>query len=103
MPFSAHTRMSGIELGGRSVRKGAADAIAAWVGEAGGSVPPALRSSIDAIASGGGTPLVVAENGRALGVVPLKDVVKEGMRERFDELRHAGAARQLARLAVHEE
>ena len=89
VPFSAHTRMSGIDLDGRSVRKGA-DAIATWIAETGGSVPPELRASVDAIGTSGGTPLVVAENGRAVGVVHLKDVVKQGMRERFDEMRRMG-------------
>jgi potassium-transporting ATPase ATP-binding subunit len=90
VPFSAHTRMSGLDVDGRSVRKGAADAIRRWVAESGGSLPAELESSIDAIASSGGTPLVVAQDGRALGVVHLKDVVKEGIRERFDELRRMG-------------
>ena len=90
VPFTAHTRMSGVELDGRSIRKGAADAVRRWVEESGGSVPAALGIIVDGIASSGGTPLVVAENGRALGVVHLKDVVKDGMRERFDELRAMG-------------
>ena len=90
VPFSAHTRMSGIDLDGRVVRKGAADAIAGWVVQAGGAIPPELQASVDAIATSGGTPLVVAESGRAMGVVHLKDVVKEGMRERFDEMRRMG-------------
>src|SRR5262245_56180120 len=90
VPFSAHTRMSGVDLGDRSVRKGAADSIASWIAEAGGLLHPELQGSIDAIATSGGTPLVVAENGRAMGVVHLKDVVKEGMRERFDEMRRMG-------------
>ena len=90
VPFSANTRMSGIDMDGRSVRKGAADAIARWVTNAGGSVPPELQAEVDAIGTAGGTPLVVAENGRAVGVVHLKDVVKEGMRERFDEMRRMG-------------
>ena len=82
--------MSGIDLDGRVVRKGAADAIAGWVVQAGGAIPPELQASVDAIATSGGTPLVVAESGRAMGVVHLKDVVKEGMRERFDEMRRMG-------------
>ena len=90
VPFSAQTRMSGVDMDGRSIRKGAADAIRRWL-EAQGR-PPAteLGELVDGIASAGGTPLVVAENGRALGVVHLKDVVKEGLRERFDELRAMG-------------
>jgi K+-transporting ATPase ATPase B chain len=90
VPFSATTRMSGIDVDGRTVRKGAADAIRRWVEESGGSIPPELGASVDGIASSGGTPLVVAEAGRALGVVQLKDVVKEGIRERFDEMRRMG-------------
>jgi K+-transporting ATPase ATPase B chain len=90
VPFSAHTRMSGIDLDGRVVRKGAADAIAAWIAEDGATVPPELQAAVDEIATSGGTPLVVAENGRAMGVVHLKDVVKAGMRERFDEMRRMG-------------
>jgi K+-transporting ATPase ATPase B chain len=87
IPFSAQTRMSGVDLDGRSIRKGAADAIRSWVG---GEPDETLRLLVDDVAHGGGTPLVVAENGRALGVVHLKDVVKEGLRERFDELRAMG-------------
>jgi K+-transporting ATPase ATPase B chain len=90
VPFTAQTRMSGVEIDGRSIRKGAADAIRRWVAETGGSIPEELEGKVDAIASSGGTPLVVAENGRALGVVHLKDVVKGGMRERFAELRAMG-------------
>ncbi len=99
VPFTAQTRMSGVDLdlapGPRSIRKGAATAVLAWVRESGGSTPPEVAATVDAISGSGGTPLVVAErNGgepaRALGVVHLKDVVKEGMRERFDELRRMG-------------
>jgi K+-transporting ATPase ATPase B chain len=82
--------MSGIDLGDRAVRKGAADSIGGWIAAAGGQVPPELQASIETIATTGGTPLVVAENGRAMGVVHLKDVVKEGIRERFDEMRRMG-------------
>ena len=82
--------MSGLDLDGRSVRKGAVDAIGTWIAEAGNTVPPELQAAIDEIATSGGTPLVVAEGGRAVGVVHLKDVVKEGMRERFDEMRRMG-------------
>ena len=74
---------------GRSIRKGAADAIRRWVGSEDGN-EAALATLVDGVALGGGTPLVVAENGHALGVVHLKDVVKEGLRERFDELRAMG-------------
>ncbi|HEX6965375.1 MAG TPA: potassium-transporting ATPase subunit KdpB [Gemmatimonadaceae bacterium] len=98
VPFSAATRMSGVNLhtraGSVEIRKGAADVIARWVGEHGGDVPSDLRSAVDGIARGGGTPLVVAERedgtARALGVIYLKDVVKGGMRERFDRLRAMG-------------
>jgi len=90
VPFTAQTRMSGVEVDGRSIRKGAADAIRRWVEEHGGNIPAELGAAIDGIASSGGTPLVVAESGRALGVVHLKDVVKEGISERFAELRAMG-------------
>jgi K+-transporting ATPase ATPase B chain len=90
IPFSAVTRMSGIEVDGRSVRKGAVDAIANYLQEHGSSLPTEVRNAVEEIARSGGTPLVVAENGRALGVIHLKDVVKGGMRERFDQLRAMG-------------
>jgi K+-transporting ATPase ATPase B chain len=90
VPFSAMTRMSGIEVDGRSVRKGAADAIERYLGEHGSKIPEDLRVAIENIARIGGTPLVVAENGRALGAIYLKDIVKGGMRERFDQLRAMG-------------
>ena len=90
LPFSATTRMSGIEVDGRSIRKGAVDAIARYLEEHGSQLPPEVRGSVEEIAHSGGTPLVVAENGRALGVIHLKDVVKGGMRERFDQLRAMG-------------
>ena len=90
VPFSATTRMSGIEVDGRSIRKGAADAIARYLQEHGSSLPNEVRASVDEISRSGGTPLVVAENGRALGVIHLKDIVKGGMKERFDQLRAMG-------------
>jgi K+-transporting ATPase ATPase B chain len=90
VPFSAETRMSGVDLDGRSIRKGAADAIRRWIEAGGGSVPPALNETVEAIARSGGTPLVVASDARPLGVIHLKDVVKEGMRERFAQLRSMG-------------
>jgi potassium-transporting ATPase ATP-binding subunit len=90
VPFSAQTRMSGVELQGRHVRKGAADAIEAWVRSHGGTVPAEVRAGVDDVARRGSTPLVVAENERVLGVVELKDVVKGGIRERFAELRRMG-------------
>ncbi|MFF5389575.1 MULTISPECIES: potassium-transporting ATPase subunit KdpB [unclassified Streptomyces] len=92
--FTARTRMSGVDVDGRKVRKGAAGSVAAWVEERGGRVAGDARALADRIAGAGGTPLLVAvEDGagaRVLGVVHLKDVVKEGMRERFDELRRMG-------------
>jgi K+-transporting ATPase ATPase B chain len=90
VPFTAETRMSGVDLDGRSIRKGAADAVQRLLEERGSTVPPELDAIVEQIAVSGGTPLVVADNGRALGVVHLKDVVKEGMRERFAELRAMG-------------
>ncbi len=90
IPFSATTRMSGIEVDGRSIRKGAVDAIANYLQEHGTPMPPEVRGSVEEIARKGGTPLVVTENGRALGVIYLKDVVKGGMKERFDQLRAMG-------------
>lgn len=95
VPFSATTRSSGFDAGPRQVRKGAASAVGAWVRETGGTEPPALLAAVDRVSASGGTPLVVAERdgdapARLLGVVHLKDVVKEGMRERFDELRAMG-------------
>jgi K+-transporting ATPase ATPase B chain len=90
VPFSAITRMSGIDLEGRSIRKGAADAIARYLREFGSSLPAEVQSVVEGVARSGGTPLVVAENGRALGVIHLKDIVKGGMRERFLQLRAMG-------------
>jgi potassium-transporting ATPase ATP-binding subunit len=90
VPFSAITRMSGIDIEGRTIRKGAADAIARYVREFGSSLPAEVQADVEGIARGGGTPLVVAENGRALGVIHLKDIVKGGMRERFQQLRAMG-------------
>jgi potassium-transporting ATPase ATP-binding subunit len=90
VPFTAHTRMSGITLDGRDIRKGAVDAIQQWVQERGSSLPAALLARVEQIARAGGTPLAVAENGRALGVVHLKDIVKGGIRERFAQLRSMG-------------
>ena len=82
--------MSGADLDGRRIRKGASDAVATWVREQGGMVPAQLTRMVEEIARSGGTPLVVADGARALGVVHLKDIVKGGMRERFDELRRMG-------------
>jgi potassium-transporting ATPase ATP-binding subunit len=110
VPFTAQTRMSGVDLddgmpgGGRRIRKGAASAVTAWVRENGGTVPAEVGAMVDGISAGGGTPLLVAEGpadpaggaagvagtSRVLGVIHLKDVVKPGMRQRFDELRAMG-------------
>jgi potassium-transporting ATPase ATP-binding subunit len=90
IPFSAMTRMSGVNMDGRVIRKGAADAIAKYLEEQGSALPKEVRESVDGISRSGGTPLVVAENGRALGVIQLKDIVKGGMRQRFDQLRAMG-------------
>jgi len=90
VPFSAQTRMSGIKLAGRDIRKGAVDAIKQWVETQGGGLPADLLAKADQIARAGGTPLAVAENGRPLGVVQLKDIVKGGIRERFAQLRAMG-------------
>ncbi len=88
--FSAHTRMSGVDLDHRSIRKGATEAIVEFVAARGGQVPAALTKASDRIARSGGTPLAVADGPRVLGVIHLKDVVKGGMRERFEQLRAMG-------------
>jgi K+-transporting ATPase ATPase B chain len=90
LPFTAQTRMSGIDCEGRQIRKGAADAIARYVSGNGGQVVPELQPIVDKIARSGGTPLVVAERSRALGVIHLKDIVKGGIREKFADLRAMG-------------
>ncbi|MGC2695523.1 MAG: potassium-transporting ATPase subunit KdpB [Candidatus Angelobacter sp.] len=90
VPFSAQTRMSGVNFDGRVIRKGATDAITKYLSEGGGFMPKELQASVEAIARSGGTPLVVAENNRALGVIHLKDIVKGGIRERFAQLRAMG-------------
>ena len=90
VPFTAQTRMSGVDVDGRQVRKGAAGSVFGFVRGLGGSVPPESSAAVDAIAGAGGTPLVVADGPTVLGIVHLKDVVKEGIRERFDELRRMG-------------
>ncbi|MCZ2076586.1 MAG: potassium-transporting ATPase subunit KdpB [Bryobacterales bacterium] len=88
--FSARTRMSGVDLDGRQIRKGAADAIEAHVAAAGGSFPAEVRATVENVARKGGTPLVVSDGPRVLGVVQLKDIVKGGIKERFIELRRSG-------------
>jgi K+-transporting ATPase ATPase B chain len=90
IPFSAQTRMSGVDMDGLSIRKGASDAIAAYIRQQGKSTPLELRRIVDKIARAGGTPLVVAKNGDALGVVHLKDIVKGGINERFIQMRKMG-------------
>ncbi|HEY4307540.1 MAG TPA: potassium-transporting ATPase subunit KdpB [Gemmatimonadaceae bacterium] len=94
VPFSAATRMSGINAGSLELRKGAGDSIGRWVTENGGTIPRDMSAAVERVARAGGTPLVVAErtggSARVLGVIYLKDVVKGGMRERFDRLRAMG-------------
>ncbi len=90
LAFSAATRMSGVDLDGRALRKGASDVLARWVAERGGTFPDAVRRDVEGIARQGGTPLVVADGAKTLGVIQLKDVVKNGIRERFVELRQMG-------------
>jgi K+-transporting ATPase ATPase B chain len=90
VPFSATTRMSGADLGGRLLRKGATDAIERFVRERGGAIPAEVRAAVDGVARRGGTPLVVADGKQVLGVVQLSDVVKTRIRDRFAELRAMG-------------
>jgi potassium-transporting ATPase ATP-binding subunit len=90
VPFSAVTRMSGVNMDTRIIRKGSTDAIAAFLKENGGSLPDEVRAAVETVARSGGTPLVVAENRQALGVIHLKDIVKGGMKERFAQLRSMG-------------
>jgi len=90
VPFTAQTRMSGVNLNGRQVRKGASDAIEAHVKKLGGSFPQAVRLSVDTIAKAGATPLVVCDGAKVLGTIQLKDIVKGGIRERFAHLRRMG-------------
>ena len=90
IPFIAQTRMSGVNLDGRKIRKGSVDAVAAHVGQDGGRLPERVMREADRIGRAGGTPLVVAEGNQALGVIYLKDIVKGGIKERFAELRQMG-------------
>ena len=92
IPFSAQTRMSGVDFDGRRLRKGAADAIARWLTDQGSAMPPEVQRAVENVARQGATPLVVADGARALGVLELKDIVKGGIRERFAELRRMGIA-----------
>jgi K+-transporting ATPase ATPase B chain len=90
-PFSAQTRMSGVDMpGGREIRKGSADAIERYVASQGGSAQRDVRSTVESISKEGGTPLVVAEGSKVLGVIELKDIVKGGMKQRFAQLREMG-------------
>ena len=90
IPFTSQTRMSGVDAGDLRIRKGAADVLYAHIESEGNTVPDALKREVDAISRAGGTPLVVARNGSALGVIHLKDIVKGGMKERFVQLRRMG-------------
>jgi K+-transporting ATPase ATPase B chain len=90
IPFSAQTRMSGVNLDGREIRKGSVDAITKYLAQHGTNLPKEVNSAVETIARSGGTPLVVSENRRVLGVIHLKDIVKGGMKERFDQLRAMG-------------
>ncbi|HSZ23874.1 MAG TPA: potassium-transporting ATPase subunit KdpB [Candidatus Sulfotelmatobacter sp.] len=90
IPFSAQTRMSGVDISGRRIRKGAAEQVMHFVQENNGTPPTDLKAIVERIARSGGTPLVVADESKALGVIYLKDVVKEGIRERFERLRAMG-------------
>ncbi len=90
IPFTAQTRMSGVDLDGRRIRKGATESVVEFVQEQGGTIPPELTETTQRISRSGGTPLVVADRDRVLGVIHLKDVVKGGMRERFEQLRRIG-------------
>jgi K+-transporting ATPase ATPase B chain len=90
VPFTAQTRMSGVDLDGRHIRKGAADAIESYVHEQGGQFPAVVRQRVETIAREGGTPLVVADGSLVMGVIQLKDIVKGGIKERFGEMRRMG-------------
>ncbi len=90
IPFSATTRMSGLDVGGRQIRKGAADSVRVWSAEQGGRAPEELTGVVDRVARAGSTPLVVADGAEILGVIELKDVVKQGIQERFAEMRAMG-------------
>jgi len=90
IPFSAHTRMSGVDLGARRIRKGAPEAVRAWVESQGARVPQEVSELVDTVSRRGATPLVVAEGGKVLGVIELKDIVKGGIKERFAQMRRMG-------------
>ncbi|MGB0129204.1 MAG: potassium-transporting ATPase subunit KdpB [Rhodocyclaceae bacterium] len=90
VPFTAQTRMSGVDFEGRQVRKGAPDAMEAWLNQHGTSLDPGVRAMVDGVSRQGATPLVVVDGARTLGVVELRDIVKGGIRERFTQLRRMG-------------
>ncbi len=90
VPFTAQTRMSGVDIGGQSVRKGAADSVRKWIEEQGGMYPLDVEKAVEAASRAGRTPLVVADGRKVLGVVELKDIVKGGIKERFAQLRKMG-------------
>ena len=90
VPFSATTRMSGLDTDGRQIRKGAAESVKRWVTEQGGTIPDGLDEIVERISRAGSTPLVVADGQNILGVIELKDVVKQGIKEKFDEMRRMG-------------
>jgi K+-transporting ATPase ATPase B chain len=90
VPFTAQTRMSGLDIGPRQIRKGAAESVKRWVTDQGGTVPTDLDEIVERVSRAGSTPLVVADGQSILGVIELKDVVKQGIREKFDEMRQMG-------------
>ena len=90
VPFTAQTRMSGLDIGDRQIRKGAADSVKRWVSENGGTVPTDLDEIVERVSRAGSTPLAVADSTTILGVIELKDVVKQGIKEKFDEMRQMG-------------
>ena len=90
VPFTAQTRMSGLDIGPRQIRKGAAESVKRWVTDQGGSVPADVDDIVERVSRAGSTPLVVADSADILGVIELKDVVKQGIREKFDEMRQMG-------------
>jgi potassium-transporting ATPase ATP-binding subunit len=90
VPFTAQTRMSGLDIGTRQIRKGAAESVKQWAMQQGGTVPADLDAMVERVSRAGSTPLVVADGGDIIGVIELKDVVKQGIREKFDEMRQMG-------------
>jgi K+-transporting ATPase ATPase B chain len=90
VPFTATTRMSGLDMGERQIRKGAGDSVKRWVSEQGGTTPSDLDEIVERVSRAGSTPLVVADGAVILGVIELKDVVKQGIRDKFDEMRQLG-------------